>query len=65
MKTSPVVSESMRRLNHHAVYNGYVEVYPSNYPLGYSFESVPDPYNTLIRYIDDNEMDYILESFHS
>ena len=29
------------------------------------YESVPDPDTTPIKLIDDDEMDYLLESFHS
>ena len=32
-KTSPVVSYITGIINHHAIYNGYVEVHPSDFPV--------------------------------
>ena len=37
------------RINHHAVDNGDVDVYPSNYPLEYTSASVPDTNNKPIQ----------------
>ena len=54
----------MGRLNHHAVDNGDVEVYPSYYPLESTSEYVPAGDNTKIKYIYDDEMDQLLELFH-
>ena len=45
--------------------NGDVEVQPSEFPIEYNSESVPDPYTTPIKSIDDDEMDHLLEFFHS
>ena len=41
--TSPVVSYIMGRPNHHAIDNGDVGVYPSEFPVEFNSESVPDP----------------------
>ena len=53
----------MGRLNHHELDNGDVEVYPSYYSLEYPFDYVPEPDNTLNKYINDDEMEQIPESF--
>ena len=53
------------RLNHRAVDNGDVEVYPSEYPFEHNSDYVPDPYTTPIKSIDDYEMYQIMEFFHS
>ena len=42
-KTSPMVSDIMGRLNHHAIYNVDVEFHPSEFQFKYNYESVPDP----------------------
>ena len=55
----------MGRLNHRAVDNGDVEINPSGYPFEYISESVPDTGITLIKSIVDNEIEPILEFFHS
>ena len=52
-KTSPVVLNIMGRLNYHAVDNGYVEAYTSDYPLEYASEYVQEPDTTPIKSIDD------------
>ena len=52
------------RLNHHSIDNGDVEVYPSEYPFEYTSDSIPDPDTTLIKSIDDDEMDQLLGFFH-
>ena len=64
-KTSPVSLAIVGILNHHYVGNGDVEVHPSNYALGYTSESVTYPDTTLIKSIDDDEVDQLLELFHS
>ena len=64
-KTSPAVSAITRRLNHHVFDNGDVEVHPSYFPAEYNSEYIPDPETTLIKSIDDDEMDHLLELFHS
>ena len=52
----------MGKLNHHAIDNGDIN---SDVPVEYNYESVPDPDTTTIKSIDDDEMDHILELFHS
>ena len=44
----------MGRLNHHAIYDGGVEVHPSEYPFESNSESVPDPDTTPIKSIYDD-----------
>ena len=44
----------MRILNHHAIDNSDVDFYPSEYPLKYTSDYFPDPYNTPIKSIDDD-----------
>ena len=61
---SPVVSDIMVRLNHNAIDNDDVEFYTLNYLLEYTSESVPEPDNTPIKFIDDDEMDQLLELFY-
>ena len=55
-KTSPVVLAIMGRPNHHAIDNGDVEVFPSEYPFESTPDSVLDMDTTLIKSIDDDEM---------
>ena len=55
----------MWRLNHNAINNSDVEVYPSEYQFESSSDFVPDPDNTMIKSTDDYEMDQILELLHS
>ena len=55
----------MGRLNHHVIVNGDVDVLPSEFPVEYNPEYVPDPDTTLIKSIDDDEMDHLLELFNS
>ena len=64
-KTSPAVSYIMGRLNHHTIDNGDVEFHPSKFSFESNSEYVPDPDTTNIKSIDDDEMDHILELFHS
>ena len=64
-KTNPVMSAIVKRLNHHAIDNGDVKVPTSDIPVEYNFESISDPDTTLIKSIDDDEIDYLLELFHS
>ena len=52
-------------LNHHAIDHCGVEVNPSKFLVEYNSESVPYPYTTPIKLIDDDEMDHLLELFHS
>ena len=55
----------MGKLNHHAIDIGYVKIPTSDFPVESNYESVPDPDTTPIKSIDDDEMDYLLEFFHS
>ena len=55
----------MGRLNHHAIDNGDVKVPISEFPVELNLESVPYPNTTPIKAFDDDEMDNILEFFHS
>ena len=59
-KTNPVISAIMGILNHHAIDNGDVKVPTSDFPVEYNYESVPDPYITPIKSIDDDEMYHLL-----
>ena len=54
----------MGRINHHAIDSGDVEVHPSEFPVEYNSESVPDLDTTMVKSIDDDEMDNILEFSH-
>ena len=47
----------MVKLNHHAIDNGDIT---SDVPVESSYESVPYPDTTLIKYIDDDEMYHLL-----
>ena len=58
-KTNPVVLAIMGRLYHHAIDNGDVEVYPSDYLFESTSESVTDTYTTMTKSIDDDEMDQL------
>ena len=55
----------MGRLNHHSIGNGDVKVRPSYFPVEFNSESVLDPDTTPIKSIYDDEMDHLLEFFHS
>ena len=44
----------MGRLNHYSVDNGDVEVHPSDSPVEFNPELVPDPDTTPIKSIDDD-----------
>ena len=48
-----MVLDIMGRLNHHDIYNGDVEVYPSDYPLEYAYDSITDPDTNPTNSIDD------------
>ena len=60
-----MVSAITWRLNHRVIDNGDIEVHPSDFPFESNSESVPDPDTTLIKLIDGDEMDHILELSHS
>ena len=52
----------MGKLNHHAIDNGDIT---SDVPVDSSYDSVPYPDTTPTKSIDDDEMDHLLEFFHS
>ena len=56
---------SRGRLNHHDIDNGDVKVQTSYFLVEFNYKSVPDLDTTPIKSIDDDEMDYLLELFHS
>ena len=60
--TNPVISATMGKLNNFAIDNGDTT---SDVPVESKYDSVPDPDTTPIKSIDDDEMDHILELFHS
>ena len=60
-----MISVIIGRLNHHVINNGDVKVATSEFPVEFDSESIPDPYTTLIKSIDDDEMDHLLEFFYS
>ena len=55
----------MGELNHNAIDNGDVKIPTSDFPVESNYESVPDPETTTIKSIDDDEMNHLLEFFHS
>ena len=55
----------MGKLNHHAIDNGDIQTPTSGVPVESNYDSVPDPDTTPIKSIDDDEMDNLLELFHS
>ena len=59
---NPEVSAIMGKLNHHAIDNGDIT---SDVPVESNYDSVPDPEITAIKSIYDDEMDHLLEFFHS
>ena len=48
-KTNPMISYIMGRLNQHTIYNGYVKVPTSYFPVESNSESVPYPDTTPIK----------------
>ena len=55
----------MKRLNHHTIDNGYVEVHLSAFLFESDSEYVTYPDTTSIKSIDDDEIDHLLEFFHT
>ena len=64
-KTIPVVPDILGRLNNCDIGHGYVQDQPSEFPFESNYEYVPDTDTTLIKSIDDDEIDHLLEFFHS
>ena len=60
-----MISDIMEKLNHHTIDNGDVKISTSDVPVESNYESVSDPDTTPIKPIDDDEMDHLLEFFHS
>ena len=61
-RTNPVFSAIMGKLNHHAIDNGDIT---SDISVESSYDSFPYPDTNPIKYIDDDEMDHLLELFQS
>ena len=57
-----MVSAIMGNLNHRAIDNGDIT---SDVPVESRYDSVSYPDTTLIKSIDDDEMDHLLKLFHS
>ena len=55
----------MVKLNHNDIDNGDVKIPTSDIPVESNYVSFPDPYTTTMKSIDDDEMDHLLEFFHS
>ena len=55
----------MGKFNHHYIDNGDVKIPTSDVPFESNYDLVPDPCTTSIKSIDDDEMDHLLEFFHS
>ena len=64
-ETSNVVSDIMGILNHHDIDNGDVQVCPSQFQVESNSESDSDPATNMIKSIDDDEMNNIMEFFYS
>ena len=60
-----MVSAIIVRFNHHAIDNGDVEVHSSKFPVEFNSEYITYPDINPIKSIDDDEMDHLLELFHS
>ena len=55
----------MGKLNHRAIDNGDVKITTSDVPVESNYDSVTDPDTATIKSIDNDEMDHLLELFHS
>ena len=55
----------MGRLNNNSIDNGDFKCPYSEFPVEFNSESVTDPDSTPIKSIGDDEMDHLLEFFHS
>ena len=64
-RTNPVISDIMGKLNHHAIDNGDIKIPTSDVPVESNYDSFPDPDTTSIKSIDEDEMDHLMELFHS
>ena len=61
-RTNPVVSAIIGNLYYHAIDNVDIN---SDVPVDSSYDSILDPETTPIKPIDDDEIDHLLEFFHS
>ena len=59
------ISDIIGILNHHDIDNGDVEFQTSDFLVEFTSESVLDSYTTPIKSIDYDQMDHLLELFHS
>ena len=57
-----MVSAIISTLNDYAINDGDIN---SDFPVESNYDSVPDQDTTPIKSIDDDEMDHLLEFFHS
>ena len=55
----------MGKFNHDTIDNSDVKITTSDFLFESNYESVPYPDTTPIKPIDDDEMDHLLELFHS
>ena len=60
-----MVSAFIGRLNNHAIDNVDVKVHPSDFRFESNYESVTYLHTNMIKWIFDDEMDHLLEFFHS
>ena len=65
LNTSPMVSSIRGVFNHHAVDNGDVEFYTSDYPLKSTYDSITDPDTAPTNSIDDDKTVQLPGLFHS
>ena len=59
-RTNSVISDIMGKLKNHAIDNGDVKITTSDVTVESSYVSVPDIDTTLIKSIEDDEMNHIL-----
>ena len=64
-RTNPVISAIVGKLNHYVIDNGDVKIPTSDFPVDSNYESVPDPDNTPIKSIDDDEIDHLVVFLNS
>ena len=64
-RTNSVISAIMDKLNHNSIDHGDVKITTTEVPVDSNYESFPDPYTTTIKSIGDDEMNHLLELFHS
>ena len=52
-------------INHHTINNGDIDVHTSEFPVEFNSEYIPNSDTIPIKSIADDEMDHLLEFFHS